>query len=39
MKKLKVEHLVEIKSLKQPPSAVSLVLAGVCILMQDEIKK
>ena len=35
MKKLKKEHLVEIKDLKTPPKPVIYVLSGVCILMKE----
>lgn len=38
VRKLKKEHLVEIKSLGSPPSAVKVTLAGVVILMTDYIK-
>ncbi len=39
VKKLKKEHLVEIKSLGSPPNAVKVTLAGVVILLSDKIKK
>jgi len=38
VRKLKKEHLVEIKSLGSPPNAVKVTLAGVVILMTDYIR-
>ncbi len=39
VEKLKKEHLVEIKSLPNPPKAVKVTMAGVVILNIDSIKK
>ena len=39
MKKLKKEHLNEIRSLTNPPVAIKVTLTGVVILLQDAIKK
>jgi dynein heavy chain, axonemal len=39
VQKLKKDHLVEIKSLGQPPKPVRIILGGVVILNQDTIKE
>ena len=39
VRKLKKDHLVEVKSLKTPPKACVVILGGMSILMQDELKK
>lgn len=39
VKKLKKDHLVEIKSLGSPPNAVKVTLAGVVVLNTDYIKQ
>ena len=39
VKKLKKEHLNEIKALSNPPLVIRVVLGGVVILLQDNIKK
>jgi dynein heavy chain, axonemal len=39
VKKLKKDHIVEVKSLSNPPIAVHIILGGTCILLLDEIKK
>ncbi len=39
VKKLKKEHLVEIKALGSPPTAVKVTLGGVVILNLDTIKE
>jgi len=39
VKKLKKEHLVEIKSLGSPPNAVKVTLSGVVILQAEKIRK
>ena len=39
VQKLKKDHLVEIKSLPNPPEATRVTLGGVVILFQDHIKK
>lgn len=38
MKKLKKDHLNEIKALTNPPSVIRVVLGGVVILLQDRLK-
>ena len=38
MKKLKKDHLNEIKALANPPNVIRVVLGGVVILLQDKIK-
>lgn len=38
MKKLKKDHLNEIKALANPPSVIRVVLGGVVILLQDRLK-
>jgi dynein heavy chain len=38
VKKLKKEHLNEIKALANPPSVIRVVLGGVVILLQDRLK-
>lgn len=38
MKKLKKEHLNEIKALANPPIVIRVVLGGIVILLQDKIK-
>ena len=37
--KLNKDHIVEVKSLKNPPPASIVILGGMCILLQDELKK
>jgi len=37
--KLKKDHLVEVKSLPNPPKACVVVMGGMVILLQDYIKK
>lgn len=39
VRKLKKDHLVEVKSLPNPPMAAVVILGGVCIMLLDEIKK
>lgn len=39
MRELKKDHLVEVKSLANPPEAVRVVLAAVVILLTDHIKR
>lgn len=39
MKKLKKDHLNEIKALANPPNVIRVVLGGIVILLQDSIKK
>ena len=39
VKKLKKEHLNEIRALASPPLVIRVVLGGVVILLQDNIKK
>lgn len=39
VQKLKKDHLVEIKSLGQPPKPVRVILGGVVILNIDTVKK
>lgn len=39
VKKLKKDHLNEIKNLPNPPVAIKVTLAGVVILCQEAIKK
>lgn len=39
MQKLKKDHLVEVKSLPNPPKAVRVILGGIVILNLDFIKK
>lgn len=38
VKKLKKDHLNEIKALTNPPSVIRVVLGGVVILLQDRLK-
>ena len=38
MKKLKKDHLNEIKALANPPLVIRVVLGGVVILLQDRLK-
>ena len=38
VKKLKKDHLNEIKSLANPPNVIRVVLGGVVILLQDKLK-
>ena len=38
MKKLKKDHLNEIKALANPPIVIRVVLGGVVILLQDKLK-
>ena len=38
MKKLKKEHLNEIKAFANPPSVIRVVLGGVVVLLQDKMK-
>lgn len=38
VKKLKKDHLNEIKALANPPSVIRVVLGGVVILLQDKLK-
>jgi dynein heavy chain len=39
VKKLKKDHLNEIKALANPPNVIRVVLGGIVILLQDSIKK
>jgi dynein heavy chain len=39
VKKLKKDHLNEIKALASPPIAIKVTLGGVVILLSDNIKK
>ncbi len=39
MKKLKKDHLNEIKALANPPVVIKVVMGGIVILLQDQIKK
>ena len=39
MKKLKKDHLNEIKALANPPIVIKVVLGGIVILMIDKIKQ
>ena len=39
VKKLKKDHLNEVKALANPPSVIKVVLGGIVILLQDAIKK
>ena len=38
VKKLKKDHLNEIKALANPPSVIRVVLGGVVVLLQDKLK-
>lgn len=38
VKKLKKDHLNEIKALTSPPIVIKIVLGGVVILLQDKLK-
>jgi hypothetical protein len=38
VKKLKKDHLNEIKALANPPNVIKVVLGGIVILLQDKIK-
>ena len=38
VKKLKKDHLNEIKSLANPPSVIRVVLGGVVVLLSDRLK-
>lgn len=39
VKKLKKDHLNEIKALANPPVVIKVVLGGIVILLQDKIKQ
>jgi dynein heavy chain, axonemal len=39
VKKLKKDHLNEIKALANPPNVIRVVLGGIVILLQDSIKR
>jgi dynein heavy chain len=39
VKKLKKDHLNEIKALANPPVVIKVVMGGIVILLQDQIKK
>jgi dynein heavy chain len=39
VKKLKKDHLNEIKALANPPIVIKVVLGGIVILLQDKIKQ
>ncbi len=39
VKKLKKDHIVEVKALKNPPSACVVILGGMCILLLDKLKE
>jgi dynein heavy chain len=39
VKKLKKDHLNEIKALTSPPVAIKVILGGIVILLTDQIKK
>jgi len=39
VKKLKKDHLNEIRALANPPNVIKVVLGGIVILLQDQIKK
>lgn len=39
MKKLKKDHLNEIRALANPPNVIKVVLGGIVILLQDAIKR
>ena len=39
VKKLKKDHIIEVKALRYPPPASLDILGAMCYLLQDELKK